>query len=157
MQEVQLTLFLSNLLPHHTPSVIASDNERCWMLMEAMGDTLRSRISTVADLHWVDKALELYADLQKTAAVRIDDLSATGIPDRRLTPLRSQWEELIRDTDRLYIDQHDYYCMSGKHYNRALEMWPEISTLLEELGSLGLPDTVVHEDLHDASTGFEYG
>jgi len=149
--EVQLTRFLSDLLPQHTPSLIASDDERCWMLMEDMGETLRSRISTVADLYWMDKALELYADLQKMAAVRIDDLSATGIPDRRPTPLRSQWDELIRDTDRLFIDQYDYDCISGAHYHRALEMWPEISRLLEELESVGLPDTVVHEDLHDAN------
>ena len=149
--EVQLTLFLANLLPQHTPSLIASDNERCWMLMEDMGETLRSRISTVTDLYLMEKAIEIYADLQKIAAVRIDDLSATGIPDRRLTPLRIQWDELIRDTDRLFIDQYEYDYISGAHFNRAIEMWPEISRLLTELESVGLPDTVVHEDLHDAN------
>ena len=149
--EVRLTLFLSDLLPQHTPSVIASDNKRCWMLMDDMGETLRSRILTVSDLFWMDNAFEIYADLQKIAAVRIDDLSATGIPDRRLTPLRDQWDELIRDTDRLFIDQHDYDFISGTHYSRALELWPEISKLLAELESVGLPDTVVREDLHDAN------
>jgi len=119
--------------------------------MEDMGETLRSRISTVSDLYRMEKALEIYADLQKIAAVRIDDLSETGIPDRRLTPLQIQWDELIRDTDRLFIDQHEYDYISGTHYNRALEMWPEISRLLAELESVGLPDTVVHEDLHDAN------
>lgn len=88
---------------------------------------------------------------QKNAAVGIDDLAATEIPDRRLSPLRKQWDELINDTDRLVIDQHDRDYISGAHYNRALEMWPEISKLLEELESVGLPDTVVHEDLHDAN------
>lgn len=149
--EVRLTLFLSDLLPQHTPSLIASDNERCWMLMEDMGETLRSRTSTVYDLYRMEKALELYAELQKIAAIRIDDLSATGIPDRRLTPLRIQWDELIRDTDRLFIDRPDADCISRTHYNRALVMWPEISRLVKELESVGLPNTVVHEDLHDAN------
>ena len=117
--------------------------------MEDMGETLRSYNSATVGFYRIDEALELYADLQKLTATRIDDLSATGIPDRRLTPLRIQWDELIGDTERLRIDQPD--CISRAHYDRALVVWPEISRLIEELVSVGLPDTVVHEDLHDAN------
>lgn len=145
--EARLTEFLWSLLPGHTPDIIATDHRRGWLLLEDLGSPLRPHIRSFEDLRWWDQSLNLYADLQKAAAFRSEELVATGVPDRRDEGLHHEWEELLGDVDRLRIGEEE--CLSREHFDLAVRLWGEIAALLAELDDVGLPNTIVHDDLHD--------
>ena len=83
VHEASLTPFLANLMPEHSPRVIAVEPSEGWFLTEDLGEKLRTRITAVADLQWWDRVVDIYADLQQRAAERLEDLTQTGIIDRR--------------------------------------------------------------------------
>ena len=147
--EAALTSFLADLMPDHSPRVIAVEPNEGWFLAEDLGEKLRGRITAVADLHWLHSVVDIYADLQQRAAERFEELTRTGIIDRRVPALKAQWEELLADTDRLMIGRPDG--ISEERHRLALELWPRIEELAVESDRSGLPCTVVHEDLHDAN------
>jgi len=147
--EAALTSFLADLMPGHSPRVIAVNVDEGWFLTEDLGEKLRTHINTVADLHWWQSIVAIYADLQQRAAESFDELERTGIIDRRLPALKAQWNELFADTDRLMIGMPDG--ISEERYRLALELWPRVEKLAMEADRAGLPYTVVHEDLHDAN------
>lgn len=149
VHEAALTAFLADLMPEHSPRVIAVNADEGWFLTENLGEKLRTRINVVADLHWWHGVVEIYTDLQKRAAGRFDELERTGIIDRRTPALKLQWEELLADTDRLMIGKSDG--ISAERYRKAQGLWPRIEELALEADRAGLPNTVVHEDLHDAN------
>ncbi len=147
--EAVLTPFLAGLMPEHLPRVIAVNPTEGWLITEDLGEKLRTRIRTVADLHLWYRVVDIYANLQQRAAERFEELTRTGIIDRRLPALKHQWEKLLLDTDRLMIGGSDG--ISEERYRLALELWPRIEELATEADRTGLPYTVVHEDLHDAN------
>ena len=147
--EAALTSFLADLMPDHSPRVIAVEPNEGWFLAEDLGEILRAHITAVADLYWLHSVVDIYADLQQRAAERFDELTRTGIIDRRPPALKPQWEELLADTDRLMIGRSEG--ISEERYRLALELWPRIEELAVESDRTGLPYTVVHEDLHDAN------
>jgi aminoglycoside/choline kinase family phosphotransferase len=147
--EASLTSFLATLLPEHSPRIIAVEPDQGWLLMEDLGEKLRALINAVADLRWWHQVVGIYADLQQLAARRSDELIATGIPDNRPPALKRHWEELLADTDCLMVGTADG--VSREQLRTARGLWPRIDELCEDAGRAGLPDTVVHEDLHDAN------
>jgi len=147
--EAALTSFLADLMPEHSPRVIAVEPSEGWFLAEDLGEKLRARINTVADLRWLHRAVDIYAGLQQRVAERFEELIRTGIIDRRPPALKPQWEELLADTDSLMIGRPDG--ISEERYRVALGLWPRIEELIMESDRAGLPHTVVHEDLHDAN------
>src|SRR5207249_11341554 len=93
--EVPLLALLMEDFADRLPSVLAFDVERAWMLMLDGGRPLREIVKTERDLrHWL-AVLPLYAELQRGATARVDELLQLGVPDLRLERLAGQFAELV--------------------------------------------------------------
>src|SRR6478752_6692244 len=123
---------LSRRRPDLVPVLLAADFDRGWMLMADGGTRLRELIEEERDLgRWLD-VLPRYAELQIDLGVDADRLVAVGCPDRRLAALPEQYERLLeRMTDEI------------KGTAPLVREW------CAQLASLGIPETIQHDDLHD--------
>jgi hypothetical protein len=147
--EPAVTVALARWRPDCMPDMLAADTARGWMLMSDAGATLRSQVKSVADLsHWY-ALLPLYADLQIEMASRVPELLALGALDRRLSELPGQVERLLEDTPMLCIGEPDG--LTPDQLQTLRDLMPHYAELCAELASFGLPETLHHEDFHDAN------
>jgi len=119
--EAAVVTTLAPVAPDLLPSVVAADVDRGWLLLRDAGARLREHPETAG---W-DAILSQYAELQRSAAGRVDALLAAGVPDVRLAFLPG-----------LYAD------LGGRDETLVRE-------LCDELATLGIPETIQHDDLHD--------
>jgi len=125
--------------PDCVPGLLATDLDRGWMLMADGGERLREIVERERELgRWLD-ALPRYGRLQIDMAAELDRLLGLGLPDRRLDTLASQYEDLIGRVDTVTDDE-------GR---RLSALVPRIAELCERLASVGVPETIQHDDLHD--------
>ena len=113
--------------------VLADDLARGWMLCPDGGPTLRSRVRSTSDLGLWEQALGAYAEFQIAAAGRAGDLLAAGAFDYRLDSLLDLYPKLA--TERPELAAH----------------LPRYRDLCARLAAAGLPDTIHHDDFHDAN------
>jgi aminoglycoside phosphotransferase (APT) family kinase protein len=119
--------------PDSVPELVAADHGTGWMLMRDGGEQLRSVIERERQLeHWLS-VLPLYAELQLAATPDASRLVERGVPDRSLETLAEQYASLLERLDRPGDAVHV----------------PWAATLCEELASIGVPETIQHDDLHD--------
>ena len=138
--EAALTEFLGLRRPDCIPPPLAVDPVRGWMLIEDGGQTLRELIETERDLsRWRD-VLPLYAGVQIDLMGDVPALLALGVPDFRLTSLPSELEALLDEIVELPDEER----------GRLHAALPWVHEACEKLGSAGLPETIQHDDLHDA-------
>ena len=131
---------LARTRPDLVPELAAVDLERGWMLMGDGGERLRELVVRENDLgRWLD-VLPLYGELQLSTASQADELVALGAPDRRLTVLQAQYEQLIEDLEDLSAGERD----------RLRARVPEVAEMCRHLSTVAIPETVQHDDLHDA-------
>jgi len=123
--EAAVVSTLARLRPDRVPEVLAADLDRGWLLMRDAGIRLRELIERERDLgRWLD-VLPAYGELQLEAAPHADELVSRGVPDRRLAVLPGQAAELLHDVAR-------------------------VAEMCDELASYGIPETIQHDDFHDA-------
>jgi hypothetical protein len=138
--EAALVSRLAARRPDAVPPLIAADLERGWMLMEDAGRTLRSVIAEERSLdRWLD-VLPLYAGVQIDMAGEAEELVTLGVPDLRLVTLAEQFERFL---DGLAGEL-------GDEEARLRERLPWIRQACDELASYGIPETIQHDDFHDA-------
>jgi hypothetical protein len=148
-QEAALTDYLSKLRPEIMPELLAVDIPRHWMLMRDAGAPLRQFIRTEKSIaRWKD-ILSLYAGLQKDLAQRVTHLLALGVMDRRLAKLPEMFEELIADESGLMLDQED--SLTSEEYSGLRNSADDFARMCEVLASFGIPETLHHDDFHDAN------
>ncbi len=124
---------LSRRRPDLVPELLAADFDRGWMLMADGGTRLRELIEEKRDLgRWLD-VLPRYAELQTDLAVDADRLVAVGCHDRRLGQLPLQYERLLE--------------LMPAEFGGTV---PRVSEMCAQLASFGIPETIQHDDLHDA-------
>jgi hypothetical protein len=136
--EPRLTVELASRWPGRVAEVIASDLERNWLLMHDAGVPLMAYGNQPEAWHAV---LPAYAELQRGETEHAADHLAHGVPDRRLEALPEQYERLLDFP--LPLDPGEVAKM------RALA--PRFAALCEELASLGVAQTIQHDDLHMAN------
>jgi hypothetical protein len=140
MEELQHEAAIADLVSRRRPDVVlaplAIDRATGWMLLPDAGETLRTVIERERSLdRWVD-VLGRYAELQIEMMDSHDALLAAGAPDMKLEQLRAGFDRLLANIDDLD--------------SRLAESGPTIDELAERLAGFGIPDTVQHDDLHDA-------
>ena len=147
--EPALTELLAQRWPEWLPTVLASDNARGWLLLTDAGVTLRSLVNSADDLYHWERILPRYAEMQIALAGESDELLALGALDRRLAVLPTQYEALLRDTDALRIGLPDG--LTADEHARLVAFTPQFASRCAELASYGLPETLHHDDFHDAN------
>jgi hypothetical protein len=138
--EARLVALLAQRRPDAIPALLAHDPVSGWMLMGDAGTRLREIVEAERDLtRWRD-ILELYAGFQVDLTADAATMVELGVPDIRLATLPAQAEALLGEVAGLDPDTR-----------RRLELaLPEIRELCHELDSFGVPDTIQHDDFHDA-------
>jgi aminoglycoside/choline kinase family phosphotransferase len=135
--EVPLTVALAARWPDRVPQVVAADVERAWLLLRDGGTRLRES----GDIATFVRALELYGELQREEAGRVDELLALGLPDVRLPVVAAAYEPFFEDDHGL---EHE-------EVTRIRALAPRYRELCAELEAFGLPDSIQHDDLHDGN------
>lgn len=142
--EVALTRLLAERAPATSPELLAADPERGWLLLADGGTRLRELVGSERSLaRWLD-VLPRYAELQLALADEGDALLALGLPDLRLATLADRLEALLRALD-------------APEAAAASPLVPRVRELAGELDAFGLPETVQHDDLHDAQVFLREG
>jgi hypothetical protein len=143
--EPAVTALLAELVPAHSPRVLAIDAERVWMLMEDAGAWLRDVMLAERDPARWEALLPQFAQLQMATMPAAERLVELGCPDRRLERLPEEYARLVADADALLVGPPDG--LSEEELARARAMVPEVRALCAELASLGLAAAIQHDDL----------
>ena len=133
--EAGLVTLLAARRPDCVLPLLATDLERGWMLMADAGTTLRRLQADERDLsRWLD-VLPLYAGLQLDLVGDVDELLALGVPDLRLGTLPERYERFVEEVE---VEQ------------RFRDAVPLVAELSEQLAAYRIPETIQHDDFHDA-------
>ena len=134
--EARITRGLAARFPEHLPRVLAADEERSWMLLEDFSPLLRG-----APLETWEETLLIAGELQRRNVGEADWLYSIGCADRRLAVLRDQIPALVDAPEvRAELDE----ALRGTLVARV----PELQAMCDELAGCGVPETLIHGDLH---------
>ena len=147
--ETALTDYLARFRPEIFPDLLAVDLKRHWMLMRDAGTPLRQFIRAEKSVtRWKD-VLPLYVDLQKEMTERTTHLLTLGVMDRRLAKLPEMFENLIADEPAMLLDREE--SLTSEEYSRLKKSVPDFVRMCEKLASYKIPQTIHHDDFHDAN------
>ncbi len=147
--EPALTNSLWRWRPDCMPPVLSIDLQRGWMLTPDLGTSLRSINQPTRVLqHW-QRVLPLYAEVQIDLTSRNNEILELGGLYGRLTVLPDLYEQLLTQTDTLRIGQSDG--LSREEYQSLRQFAPKFRAMCEQLAGYRIPETITHEDFHDAN------
>lgn len=150
--EAALTQALAHWRPDCMLPLLAANFEQGWMLTPDSGVALVNLIQSPADIsHWL-KVIPLFAGVQIELAAHLAEILATGAPDRRLACLPDQYAQLLEDTGNLRVGLPQG--LSPEEHRRLLDLRPCVAELCEQLAGYGLPETIVHEEIHRSNVIF---
>jgi len=135
--EEAVTSSLAERFPGYVPAPVAVDAKRGWMLLPELGGLLDWE--PPLELH--QELFRRYAELQQRSVDVTAELLADGCLDRRLDVLEAQIDPLLADpeaTRRLTPDEAA----------ELARLAPELKAACRQLDACGLPNTLVHGDLH---------
>jgi Phosphotransferase enzyme family len=135
--EARLTVALAARWPDRVPEVVAADLERAWLLLRDGGMCLREGGSWTT----FPLALGLYGELQLEEAARVEELLGMGLPDVRLPVVAAAYEP-FRERD---------HGLAPDEVAQLRALAPRFHELCQELEAFALPDSIQHDDLHDAN------
>ncbi len=133
--EAALVSLLAERRPDVVPPLLASDDALGWMLMADAGTTLRQVSPEEAWLDGWRDVLPRYASLQVALTGDVDTLLAMGVPDLRLAGLPDRYAQLVEEIGA---------------EGRFRDAVPQVVELRDRLAAYQIPETVQHDDLHDA-------
>ena len=142
--ETPLTTLLAELLPTQTAPVVASDNDRHWLLLEDAGEPIRRHIRETHDPELYQRVLVEFAPFQQALIPHMDRLVTTGCPDRRLATLPAQFAEVMRDADGLLVGRPGG--LTSDDYAQLQTV--NVADLVARLADFGIPETLAQEDCH---------
>jgi hypothetical protein len=134
--------------PGHVPELVALDADRGWLLIRDCGERLRELVSSSSDLfHW-RKLLPEYAELQLALAPHAGGLLAAGVPDERLRRPAGAAGRPARRSRGLHGRPENG--LTTEEHERLETLLPEYADTCARLTAFGIPETLQHDDLHDA-------
>lgn len=147
--EVGLTQALSIWRPDCTVQLLGVDLDRGWLLSADAGPTLDDASPSTDQLaHW-PKLLSLCVELQLEMAAHVPELLAMGVFDRRLAQFPRLYNELMDGHENLRIGLEPGVTLA--EYTRLRELRPWVADACAQLASVGLPETLVHEEVHSSN------
>jgi hypothetical protein len=148
--ETALTAYLSRFRPELFPNLLAVDMDQHWMLMRDAGRPICHTIREERTIEPWREVMPHYVNLQKDLSSRVDELLSLGVMDRRLHKLPALFEGLIADEASMLLGT-DEDSLSTEEYRRLKQSVPEFERMCRELADFGIPETIHHDDFHDAN------
>ncbi len=138
VNEGRLMETLSRHFPRWIPAPLARDDRESWMLLDDFGPNLWQQDKKEANFA---AAAADFARLQQASVDRVEDLLALGCLDRRLPVLAAQLDPLLA---------HPLTARHAKadELSQLAALGPRVVERCAQLAAIGLPDTLVHGDLH---------
>jgi hypothetical protein len=153
--ETGLTGYLALTYPDVFPQIYGLDLKRNWLLMRDSGVPLRSFIKADGRIdHW-QKVLPLYVGLQKSISDKQQILFQLGVPDRRLSQLPGLFDELLWDEPAMLLGKAEG--LQPEEYLRLKNAGREFGDLCNRLAEAGIPESLQHDDFHDANIFLQNG
>jgi hypothetical protein len=141
--EPEITRRLSERFPDRIPIVLALDPERNGMLMEGMEGI---PLEEGKDLEAEKAAIREFARLQIGMIPHAGELAGWGCMDRPLSILPEQMDRLWA---AIQLPEHwKRYDLTAEQVNALLPLRPRLLEWFAELEDCGIPDTLIHGDLH---------
>jgi Phosphotransferase enzyme family len=146
--EPRLHRHLAGVIPDLVPELLALDEQQGWSLLRDAGPTLRAVASPADQGPTWERLLPRYAQAQLTLAGHLDDLAATGVPERSPASLPEQAAALVDELSAL----EEHRGGLGPDRRAALEAGlPAYQRWCAELAASGIPCALQHDDLHSAN------
>ena len=136
--EPRLTAELFARYPDRVAEVLATDEERAWLLVADAGTPIEAYGNPPEA--WL-VVLPLYAELQRGEAAHTHDHLAHGVPDLRVATLPARYDDLLQR--QLPLEQEEI--------DRLRAFAPHFVELCDELAGHDVSETVQHDDLHMAN------
>jgi len=128
---------LSDEQPGSVPAPLAIDEKRAWMLLPDLGSPLGAAPDSAL---WID-ALQRHARLQRSYVDQTDRLLALSCVDRRLAVLDAE-------LDRLFGPNPATERLEAGERARLPRRAEQLREAIKELAAIGVPETLLHGDLH---------
>jgi hypothetical protein len=135
--EPRLLRHLADERPDLVPEPVAIDDARAWMLLPDLGPMLAAE--TDVDV-WI-RAIRGHAQLQRGYADQPDKLLEFSCVDRRLAVLKGELDRLVGPNPATDLLEPDERAALPKRAEQLREA-------IEELAAIGVPETLLHGDLH---------
>ncbi|MEZ4728507.1 MAG: phosphotransferase [Caldilineaceae bacterium] len=147
--EAALTQALARWRPYCTVPLLAVDLDCGWLLSADAGPTLHAASpSTDQFEHWL-KVLPLCVELQLAMVDHLPELLTFGLFDRRLTHLPHLYNQLMAGHENLRVGLEPG--LTPEEYQRLQALQPWVTDACAQLAELGLPETLVHEEVHSTN------
>jgi len=145
--EPALTRLVAEMLPEHAPPIIATDDDRAWTLLEEMpGADDLNEDEPPPGLSLA--AARIAATIQLRSLDHLPEIEAAGVPVRHLTSTLHQLDEVLLSS--VELDE-----LTAEELAAARATRTDMHAVVAELDSLGIPDTLVHGDLHSGNVAHD--
>ena len=135
--EPLLLKHLSDDRPGAVPAPLAIDEKRAWMLLPDLGRPLADEADIAV---WID-ALRGHARLQRSYVDQIDRLLEFSCVDRRLDVLAAELDRLLGPNPATDL-------LEPAERARLPRRAEQLHEAITELAAIGVPETLLHGDLH---------
>ncbi len=135
--EPLLLKHLSDDRPGAVPAPLAIDEKRAWMLLPDLGRPLADEADIAV---WID-ALRGHARLQRSYVDQIDRLLEFSCVDRRLNVLAAELDRLLGPNPATEL-------LEPAERARLPRRAEQLHEAITELAAIGVPETLLHGDLH---------
>jgi aminoglycoside phosphotransferase (APT) family kinase protein len=135
--EPALTRLVAEMVPGHAPIVIATDDDRGWVLTEEIPGADEDAVPDGVG----PPSARTIATLQLRSLDRLPELAAAGVPERDLAATGRQFDQMLASSVELSQ-------LTSDEIARVRGCRDAVHEVLDELDSLGVPTTLVHGDLH---------
>ena len=137
--EVDIILELAKICPQNTPSIVAFDRRRRWMLMHDFTKMHLKSFSVKA----LSEGQRRFAELQIKCSQSIDKWNALGCPDHRLETLEILFGNMLKDSEVLTRIPNG---LNPEEYNQLLSCRTPIKTLMAKLSEYHIPSSLHRQD-----------
>ncbi len=142
-REARVTSQLAGHFAAFLPDLIASDEQRNWLLMRQLPGMHLFKCAELTD--W-EAAMQAIAAIQIGATQHGSQLLEWGLADRRVVRLSDQYQQLLDDLRAPAWQQ--IYTVTAQEVMRLQQRMSTVATLCTQLQNYGIPDSIGHGDLH---------
>jgi hypothetical protein len=131
---------LAKRWPRNVPTVVATNHDRCWMLMRDFGEHTLDR-EPIA--RW-QAANRIFSGIQVACSADLDPWWRLQCPDLRIPVLVACMDQLLGDAAALRIDERGGLTTAA--VTRLRDTLPRLHDLWGELAKISIPASIVQQD-----------